>query len=134
MRDISRREEDQGQAIDLTPMLDVVFIMLIFFIVTTSFVKESGVTVNKPYAPTAQKKKNASIFVAIKEDGTIWVSKKEIDVKNLRGLIEDIKLENPDGQVVVQSDKRAKNGILLKTIDAIKAAGVKDVSVAARIE
>jgi len=118
----------------MTPMLDVVFIMLIFFIVTTSFVKESGVSVDKPYAPTAIKKKNASIFVAIKEDGTIWVSKKEIDVKNLRGLIEDIKLENPDGQVVVQSDKRAKNGILLKTIDAIKAAGVKDVSVAARVE
>ncbi len=120
--------------IDMTPMLDVVFIMLIFFIVTTSFVKESGVTVSKPYAPTAVKKKNASIFVAIKEEGTIWVSKKEIDIKNLRGLIEDIRLENPEGQVVIQSDKRAKAGILLKTIDAIKAAGVKDVSVAARTE
>lgn len=131
---IRKKAKAEDAEIDMTPMLDVVFIMLIFFIVTTSFVKESGVTVNKPYAPTALKKKNASIFVAIKEDGTIWVSKKEIDVKNLRGLIEDIKLENPDGQVVVQSDKRAKNGILLKTIDAIKAAGVKDVSVAARIE
>jgi len=131
---IRKKAKVEDAEIDMTPMLDVVFIMLIFFIVTTSFVKESGVTVNKPYAPTAQKKKNASIFVAIKEDGTIWVSKKEIDVKNLRGLIEDIKLENPDGQVVVQSDKRAKNGILLKTIDAIKAAGVKDVSVAARVE
>lgn len=120
--------------IDMTPMLDVVFIMLIFFIVTTSFVKESGVTVNKPYAPTAVKKKNASIFVAIKENGTIWVSKKEVDVKNLRGLIEDVRLENLEGQVVIQADKRAKAGILLKTIDAIKAAGVKDVSVAARIE
>jgi biopolymer transport protein ExbD len=131
---IRKKAKAEDAEIDMTPMLDVVFIMLIFFIVTTSFVKESGVTVDKPYAPTAMKKKNASIFVAIKEDGTIWVSKKEIDVKNLRGLIEDIKLENPDGQVVVQSDKRAKNGILLKTIDAIKAAGVKDVSVAARIE
>ena len=120
--------------IDMTPMLDVVFIMLIFFIVTTSFVKESGVTVDKPYAPTAIAKKNASIFVAIKEEGTIWVSKKEIDIKNLRSLIEDIRLENPEGQIVIQADKRTKNGILLKTIDAIKAAGVKDVSVAARIE
>ena len=131
---IRKKAKAEDAEIDMTPMLDVVFIMLIFFIVTTSFVKESGVTVDKPYAPTALKKKNASIFVAIKEDGTIWVSKKEIDVKNLRTLIEDIKLENPDGQVVVQSDKRAKNGMLLKTIDAIKAAGVKDVSVAARIE
>ena len=120
--------------IDMTPMLDVVFIMLIFFIVTTSFVKESGVTVTKPYAPTAVAKKNASIFIAIKEEGTIWVSKKEIDIKNLRGLIEDIRLENPEGQVVIQADKRSKNGILLKTIDAIKAAGVKDVSVAARVD
>ncbi len=131
---IRKKAKVEDAEIDMTPMLDVVFIMLIFFIVTTSFVKESGVTVNKPYAPTAIKKKNASIFVAIKEDGTIWVSKKEVDVKNLRGLIEDIKLENPDGQVVIQSDKRAKNGILLKTIDAIKSAGVKDVSVAARVE
>jgi len=120
--------------IDMTPMLDVVFIMLIFFIVTTSFVKESGVTVDKPYAPTASMKKNASIFVAIKEEGTIWISKKEVDIKNLRSLIEDIRLENPEGQVVIQSDKRAKSGVLLKTIDAIKAAGVKDVSVAARVE
>ena len=120
--------------IDMTPMLDVVFIMLIFFIVTTSFVKESGVTVDKPYAPTAEKKKNASIFIAIKQEGTIWVSKKEIDIKNLRGLIEDIRLENPQGQIVIQADKRSKNGVLLKTIDAIKAAGVKDVSVAARVE
>ena len=131
---IRKKAKAEDAEIDMTPMLDVVFIMLIFFIVTTSFVKESGVTVDKPYAPTAVKKKNASIFVAIKADSTIWVSKKEIDVKNLRGLIEDIKLENPDGQVVIQSDKRAKNGMLLKTIDAIKAAGVKDVSVAARIE
>ncbi len=120
--------------IDMTPMLDVVFIMLIFFIVTTSFVKESGVTVDKPYAPTASKKKNASIFVAIKDSDTIWVSKKEIDIKNLRSLIEDIKLENPDGQVVIQADKKSHAGILLKTIDAIKSAGVKDVSVAARVK
>jgi len=131
---LKRKQKTEDAEIDMTPMLDVVFIMLIFFIVTTSFVKESGVTVDKPYAPTAEKKKNASIFVAIKEAGTIWVSKKEIDIKNLRGLIEDIRLENPEGQVVVQADKRAKAGILLKTIDAIKAAGVKDVSVAARIE
>lgn len=120
--------------IDMTPMLDVVFIMLIFFIVTTSFVKESGVTVDKPYAPMAIKKKNASVFIAIKEAGTIWISKKEIDIKNLRSTIEDIRLENPEGQVVIQADKRAKTGILLKTIDTIKAAGVKDISVAARVE
>ena len=130
---IRKKAKVEDAEIDMTPMLDVVFIMLIFFIVTTSFVKESGVVVDKPYAPTAIKKKNASIFIAIKGEGTIWVSKKEVDVKNLRALIEDIKLENPDGQIVIQSDKRAKNGILLKVIDAVKAAGVKDVSVAARI-
>ena len=120
--------------IDMTPMLDVVFIMLIFFIVTTSFVKESGVTVDKPFAPTAIMKKNASVFVAIKEGGDIWISKKEVDIKNLRNVIEDIRLENPEGQVVIQADRRAKNGVLMKVIDAIKAAGVADVSVAARVE
>jgi biopolymer transport protein ExbD len=129
-----KKTKVEDAEIDMTPMLDVVFIMLIFFIVTTSFVKESGVTVDKPYAPMAAKKKNASVFVAIKEEGTIWVSKKEIDIKNLRGVIEDIRTENPTGQVVIQADKRSKAGILLKTIDAIKAAGIDDVSVASRVE
>ena len=129
-----KRQKEQDAEIDMTPMLDVVFIMLIFFIVTTSFVKEAGVTVDKPYAPTAYKKKNASVFVAIKDDDTIWMSKKEVDIKNLRGLIEEIRLESPEGQVVIQADKEAKSGILLKAIDAIKAAGVKDVSIAANVE
>ncbi len=129
-----KKQKAQDAEIDMTPMLDVVFIMLIFFIVTTSFVKEAGVNVNKPFAPTAAQKKNASVFVAIKEGDTIWISKKEVNIKNLRGVIEEIRLENPEGQVVIQADKRAKTGILLKAIDAIKAAGVKDVSIAARTE
>lgn len=129
-----KKHKTEDAEIDMTPMLDVVFIMLIFFIVTTSFVKEAGVNVEKPFAPTASQKKNASVFVAIKEGDTIWISKKEVDIKNLRGTIEDIRLENPEGQVVIQADKRAKTGILLKAIDAIKAAGVKDVSIAARTE
>ena len=129
-----KKQKAQDAEIDMTPMLDVVFIMLIFFIVTTSFVKEAGVNVNKPFGPTAVQKKNASVFVAIKEGDTIWISKKEVDIKNLRGVIEEIRLENPEGQVVIQADKRAKTGILLKAIDAIKAAGVKDVSIAARTE
>ena len=129
-----KRQQQTDAEIDMTPMLDVVFIMLIFFIVTTSFVKESGVQVDKPFAPTAFQKKNASVFVAIKEGDTIWISKKEVDIKNLRGVIEEIRLENPEGQVVIQADKRAKSGILLKAIDAIKSAGVKDVSIAASVE
>ena len=129
-----KKHKEQDAEIDMTPMLDVVFIMLIFFIVTTSFVKEAGVNVDKPFGPTAYKKANASVFVAIKEDGTIWLSKKEVDIKNLRGIIEEVRLENPAGQVVIQADKRAKSGILLKAIDAIKAAGVQDVSRAAEVE
>lgn len=129
-----KKQKVEDAEIDMTPMLDVVFIMLIFFIVTTSFVKEAGVNVNKPFAPTAMQKKNASVFVAIKEGDTIWISKKEVNIKNLRGVIEDIRQENPSGQVVIQADKRAKTGILLKAIDAIKAAGVKDVSIAARTD
>lgn len=129
-----KKHKEQDAEIDMTPMLDVVFIMLIFFIVTTSFVKEAGVNVDKPFAPTAYKKKNASVFVAIKEDGTIWMSKKEVDIKNLRGIIEEVRLESPEGQVVIQADKRAKSGVLLKAIDAIKAAGVKDVSIAAEVD
>jgi len=129
-----KKLKTEDAEIDMTPMLDVVFIMLIFFIVTTSFVKEAGVNVEKPFAPMAYKRTNASVFVAIKEGDTIWISKKEVDIKNLRGVIEEVRLENPEGQVVIQADKLAKTGILLKAIDAIKAAGVKDVSVAARVD
>ena len=116
--------------IDITPMLDVVFIMLIFFIVTASFVKESGIEVNRPDASTAEAKPRASILVAINEKGEIWLTKRTIEQSQVRANIEYLHAENPQGSVVVQADEEAKTGVLVAVIDAARAAGVKDVSLA----
>ena len=113
-------------------MLDVVFIMLIFFIVTASFVKESGIDVNRPEAATAVKKERANILVAISDTGEIWINKRQIDIRAVQANIERLKAENPQGSVVIQADKKSTTDTLIKVMDAARAAGVFDVSIAAQ--
>jgi biopolymer transport protein ExbD len=125
-----KRESDDAQ-IDLTPMLDVVFIMLIFFIVTTSFVKETGVDINRPSAATAEKKSKGNILVAIKPNGDIWIDKRQIDVRAVRANIQRMKAKFPQSSVIIQSDSEARTGILVKVMDQIRLAGVKNISIAA---
>ena len=125
-------QEDEAEEINMTPMLDVVFIMLIFFIVTASFVKEAGIDVNRPEAATAVKKERANILVAISDQGEIWINKRQIDVRAVQANIERLKAENPQGSVVIQADKKATTETLIKVMDASRAAGVFDVSIAAR--
>lgn len=126
---ISGSSEESG--IELTPMLDVVFIMLIFFIVTTSFVKESGIEVSRPNAATAEKQERASIFIAIDSEGQIWLRKRRLAVDAVRANIEKLHAESPEGTVVIQADKRSETGILVKVMDQVRLAGVKNISVAA---
>ncbi len=127
-RHTARAEEEQS--IDLTPMLDVVFIMLIFFIVTASFIKETGIEVNRPDASTAQSKENASILVAVNGNGEIWIDKRRIDVRAVRSNIERLRAENPEGAVVIQADEKATADTIIKVMDAAREAGVFDVSLA----
>ena len=122
-------EDDAG--LDLTPMIDIVFIMLIFFIVTASFIKESGIDVNKPGAVTAEKKERASILVAIDDRDQVWIDKRPVDIRAARANIERLHAENPQGSVVIQADKNSKNGILVQVMDAARQAGVLNVSLAA---
>ena len=124
---ISDNEESQ---IELTPMLDVVFILLIFFIVTTSFVKESGIEVNRPNADTAEKQERASIFIAIDSEGRIFLQKRKIDIDAVRANIEKLHAESPEGSVVIQADKQSETGVLVQVMDQIRLAGVKNISVA----
>jgi biopolymer transport protein ExbD len=130
MRKRRGRGEDESE-VNLTPMLDVVFIMLIFFIVTASFVKESGIDVNRPDAQTAEKKAQGNILVAISASGQIWIDKRQVDPRALRANIERLKAENPQGAVIIQADKESKNGLLVKVMDAARMAGVDNVSIAA---
>ncbi|MFT5592300.1 MAG: biopolymer transport protein ExbD [Oceanicoccus sp.] len=122
-------EAEEGE-IDITPMLDVVFIMLIFFIVTASFVKESGIEVNRPDASTSVAKPRANILIAITENGEIWINKRQVQESQVRANIERLHAENPQGTVVVQADEEAKTKTLVAVMDAARAAGVYDVSLA----
>lgn len=119
-------------SIDLTPMLDVVFIMLIFFIVTTSFVKEAGVDVNRPSASTAESKEGASILIAITELGDVWIDGRRIDVRSVRANVERLRAESPDGAVVIQADQASQTGVLVSVMDQIRAAGMYNISIAGR--
>ena len=102
----SRRNNAEENSLDLTPMMDIVFIMLIFFIVTTSFVKETGVEISRPNAETAERDERGNILVAITENDEIWVDKRRIDLKALRANIERLKIEYPEGSVIIQADER----------------------------
>ena len=133
MRRGRRVEENEESAVDLTPMLDVVFIMLIFFIVTASFVKEAGIDISKPSAATATRKERGNILVAITESNQIWIDRRQVDPRALRANIERLRAENPNGAVVIQADKKSENGLLVQVMDAAKLAGVKSVSIAAEV-
>ncbi|HAG93745.1 MAG: biopolymer transporter ExbD [Pseudomonadales bacterium] len=124
---------DQETELDLTPMLDVVFIMLIFFIVTTSFVKEAGITVNTPEAETAQRQESANILIGIEESGSIWIDGRPIDVRALKATVARLHAENPQGTVVVQSDEKADTGVLVKVMDQVRLAGIDKIAVASRV-
>lgn len=130
MRRIFKKKEEES-GIDLTPMLDVVFIMLIFFIVTTSFVKESGIDVNRPSAKTAKKKQQASILVAINQSGEIWIQRRRVDIRAVRANIERLHAETPEGTVVIQADKRSETGLLVDVMDQVRLAGVESIAVSA---
>ncbi|MCS4307347.1 biopolymer transport protein ExbD [Rheinheimera pacifica] len=117
-----RIREAETAEIDITPMMDIVFIMLIFFIVTTSFVKEAGIDVNKPEAAQAVSKPTATIFIAIRANGEIWMDKRTVDVERVSANIERLRAESPTDTIIVQADKEAKHGIVMEVMDQIKAA------------
>ena len=127
--DMGGQEEDNE--INLTPMLDVVFIMLIFFIVTASFVKEAGLDVNRPDAPiTESKPEEANILIAINANDEIWIDRRLIDPRAVRANIERLHAENPNGSVVIQPSKRSTNKMLVTVMDASRLAGVYSISIA----
>lgn len=120
-------EEDE---INLTPMLDVVFIMLIFFIVTATFIKEAGIQVDRPETITAESQDDAAILIAISANDEIWIDRQERDPRAVRGIIERLHAENPKGSIVIQADKESTNEMLVIVMEAAKGAGVKNVAIA----
>ena len=124
------RASEEGSEIDLTPMLDVVFIMLIFFIVTAVFIKEPGVTVARPATLEREAVTNQSVLVAINEKNEIWIDRKKVDERSVKSVIERIAADNPLGALVIQADGASNAGTYALVWDAAKAAGVIDISIA----
>jgi len=123
--------EQEESEINLTPMLDVVFIMLIFFIVTAVFVKDPGVEVTRPEAETAFSPEAGTIFVAITANNEIWVDQRSVGPEGVRAAIERLAAENPEGGVVIQADAAAFNEYVINVMDAANAAGVTEITLAA---
>jgi biopolymer transport protein ExbD len=133
MRRLFKKVGDEEEAaIDITPMLDVVFILLIFFIVTATFIKEAGIDVNRPNAATAVKKEKANILIAITAKNEIWIDRRKVDIRSVRPNIERLHAENPKGTVVIQADRESKTDTLIQVMDAAREAGVYDVAIAAQ--
>ncbi|WP_148254716.1 ExbD/TolR family protein [Aidingimonas lacisalsi] len=127
-RRLNQQAEDAGE-VNLTPMLDVVFIMLIFFIVTTSFVKESGIEIERPESSEASPRPDAQVMVAINANGAVWVDGEAVDMhrvgEKVAGLVSD------EGSVVVQADRQSTTGLLVEVMDHLRESGVDNVAVAA---
>lgn len=124
------QEDDTG--IDMTPMLDIVFIMLIFFIVTTTFVKEAGVEINRPQAQTAKAEESQGVRLAITAEGTIWLDKQQLDIRMIRPTLERLKVDQPGLGVMVQADRAAQTGVLIEVLDILKLMGIEQVAVATK--
>ncbi len=130
---LSRRHaeaESEETGIDLAPMLDFVLNLLIFFIITTSFVKEAGISVNKETAMTADSQESGNILIAIRPNGDIWMDKRRVELRQVRPLIERLHVERAEDTVVIIADKESQTSVLTQVMDQVKAGGIGDVSIA----
>jgi biopolymer transport protein ExbD len=123
--------ESEDHGIDLAPMLDFTINLLIFFIITTSFIKEAGVTVFKPEATTAEYRESGNLLIAIRENGDIWMDRERVEPRELRTLIERLHIERPDDTVIIIADRNSDAGVVAKVMDEVRAGGVEEVSIAA---
>lgn len=128
----TKRRRKQQSELNMTPLIDMVFILLIFFIVTTSFVKESGVEINRPVANTAVVNESTSLIIGITDSNEVWIEGKIYDVRSVRGYMNRFLAETPEGAVVITADKECRSGLLIKVLDSCREAGATNLSVAAR--
>jgi len=130
----SRTLRSRRSEINMTPLIDMVFILLIFFIVTTSFVRESGVEVQRPSAQSAETKEKANVLLGLTSEGQIFVEGRPLDIRSVRAYMERFLAETPDGSVVIVADKESMTGNAVQVLDQCRLAGVKNISIAARKE
>lgn len=125
------RSETGTAAMNITPLIDMVFILLIFFAVNASFVKETGVEIDRASARTAEAQERANILIAVTEGGEVWLDKQRVDPRSVRGHVERMRAENPEGSVVILADEKSETGLVIQVLDQVRLAGVENVAVAA---
>ena len=128
-----RIKEEEETEINITPMLDIVFIMLIFFIVTTSFVKETGIDPRRPEAETARQAQRGNILIAVAENGQIWMNKKAVEMGQIRNMVEAALAENPESSAVIIADTESETGAVIDLMDQVRLGGVYNISLAAEL-
>ncbi|MEX0643993.1 MAG: biopolymer transporter ExbD [Parvularculaceae bacterium] len=124
-----RSSSSADDEVNITPLMDITFIMLIFFIVTSTFVKEPGVEISRPEAQTQEIRKFATILVAITAENEIWINKKKVELDEVRTYVEQLKTENPKGTAVVQVDEKAESRYLVEVVNQIRSAGVERIAI-----
>ncbi len=129
----NRRNNRRAAEINMAPLIDMVFILLIFFLVTTSFVKETGIEVNRPTAATAISQSKATILIGIDSADRVFMDHREIDLRAVRANVERALAENPEGAVVVVADRASTSGTTIEVMDGCRVAGAQNVSLAAKI-
>ena len=112
-------------------MLDFVLNLLIFFLITTSFIKEAGVTVSKPNAATVEHRESGNILIAVRANGDVWMERRQVDIRDVRAAIERLHVERPEDTVVIVADKESNAVVMAKLMDEVRAGGIKQVSLAA---
>jgi biopolymer transport protein ExbD len=125
------KSEAGPTAMNITPLIDMVFILLIFFAVNASFVKEAGVEIERPSARTAVTQDQANNMIAVTENGEVWIDRQRVDPRSVRGHVERLHAENPEGAVVILADDESRTGLVIEVLDQARLAGVENVAVAA---
>jgi biopolymer transport protein ExbD len=129
----TRRNNRRSSELNIAPLIDMVFILLIFFLVTTSFVKETGIEVSRPTAATATGESTATILIGIGPGNRIFMEHREIDVRAVRANVERALAENPDAAMVVVADRASSTGTAIQVMDGCRMAGAQNVSLAASL-
>lgn len=131
-RQVHSHQRGEAPEINMTPLIDMIFIILLFFIVTASFTKEAGIEVNRPNAKTAVSQERANIMIAITRDGEVWIDRTKVDPRVVRSHVARLHAEHPEGSVIVIADEESRTGLVVQVVDQARLAGVSNVAVATR--
>ncbi|MDZ7736925.1 MAG: biopolymer transporter ExbD [Gammaproteobacteria bacterium] len=132
MRTTHTEHERTDIGVNLTPLIDMVFILLIFFLVTASFTKEAGIDVDRPSAQTAVRQERGNLVIAINQNGEVWIDNQQVDVRAVRAHVQRLHAQNPEGTVIITADKQSRSGLLVDVMDQVRLAGVTNIAIAAQ--